>query len=57
MLCTGVPLRSTPAYNLVAPMGLSPACVLAVESPRRDSLMRLTCFFEDKKGKLVLKKP
>ncbi len=24
MLCTGVPLRSTPAYNLVAPLGLSP---------------------------------
>ena len=24
MLCTGVPMRSTPAYNLVAPLGLTP---------------------------------
>jgi len=23
LLCTGVPLRSTPAYDLVAPLGLS----------------------------------
>ncbi len=42
MLCTGVPLRSTPAYDLVAPMGLSHACVLAVEKPRWGSLVRLT---------------